>query len=485
MPEGGKAGKVLTLEDLIAALDRHEKTPSNVPRVETFHFDGERVSDWLYLVEQAMVGLSDEVKFQRIMRYVLHRHHQEVQKVLDAAHGSWARFRENMLRKYRLGDGLLTIQDLEGMNKDDFTTIGAFVQEFKKKARKVYGISEERQCAIFLGLLTGSEAAELISHGGGSAKLTWATIDRGVEDGSLDQVKQHQMRLQRRKRKERDVTASGTPGVKRIITDVLAALGYGQDAEAQRKAVAVVQGRGKKVGDEGAGQEDYGLTFYKAVMEKGGRGTRPRQRPLGASGGGEQRGPFRRELTPVFDDDNIELFLDAYREHATRRGWDVSERREATRQWARETGQAIEGADEAIEVGELGFAATRRATEWVDKEIKQTSIETFQRYSLLSDELALRKDEVEQLTAQLTEERAENKARQARLEAKEAEWEAKLKEMAAAVEKLTATKVIDWAEQSRYDIQGKEVQGLFGQEEAAEASRQEKLGKVFLNPAEA
>ncbi|GBG79954.1 hypothetical protein CBR_g30216 [Chara braunii] len=159
-------------------------------------------------------------------------------------------------------------------------------------------------------------------------------------------------------------------------------------------------------------------------------------------------------------------------------------RKEAARQRAREAGQTIEGADEAIEVGELGFTATRRAIEWVDKGIKQTSIEAFQRYSLLSDELALRKDKVEQLTAQLAEERAESKATQARLEAKETEWEAKLKEMAATVERLAATKVIDLTEQSRYDIQGKEVQGLFGQEEAAEASRQEKLGKVFLDPAE-
>ncbi|GBG71117.1 hypothetical protein CBR_g8415 [Chara braunii] len=205
MPKGGSisdgAGRVLTLEDFIAALDRHEKTPSNVPKVETFHFN----VDWLDLVEQAMVGLLDEVKFQRIMRYVLHGHHQEVQKVVDAANDSWARFRESMLRKYRL------------------------------------------------------EAAKLTSHRGGSAKLTWATIDRGVEDGSLDQVEQHQMRLQRRKRKKRDATASGTPGVKRIVADVLAALGYdGQDAEAQEKVVVVVQGRGKEVGDEGAGQEDYG-----------------------------------------------------------------------------------------------------------------------------------------------------------------------------------------------------------------------------------
>ncbi|GBG71131.1 hypothetical protein CBR_g8432 [Chara braunii] len=176
------------------------------------------------------------------MKYVLHGHHQEVQKVVDDANGDWARFREGMQRKYRLGDGLLTTTDLEAMNKDDFTTIGAFVQEFKKRARKVHGMLEEAQCAIFLGLLNASEASELTSHGGGSAKLTWATIDKGVEDGSLDQVEQHQVRLQRKKRKEGDATTCGTPGVKKIVTDVLAKL----DAVIQRKVVTTVQGKTKE-----------------------------------------------------------------------------------------------------------------------------------------------------------------------------------------------------------------------------------------------
>ncbi|GBG76131.1 hypothetical protein CBR_g21879 [Chara braunii] len=196
-------------------------------------------------MELAMVGLSDEVKLQRILKYVLHGHHQEVGKVVDAANGSWARFKDGMQRKYRPGDGLLTTADLEAMNRDDFTTVGAFVQEFKKKARKVPGISEEAQCAIFLGLLTASEASEPTSHGGGSAKLTWTTIDKGIEEGSLDQVEQHHMRLQRRKRKERDAIASGTPGVKRIVTDVLAELGYGKDVVIQKKVVTAVQGKGK------------------------------------------------------------------------------------------------------------------------------------------------------------------------------------------------------------------------------------------------
>ncbi|GBG86824.1 hypothetical protein CBR_g42107 [Chara braunii] len=224
MADGGR--RLVTLDDLIDALDKRETAPSNVPKVETFHFKGDKVSNWLDLTEQALVGQSDEVKLQRVLRYVLHSHHREVTKVVDVAGGSWKKFGDLMRRKYRLGDGLLTMADLEAMNKEDFSTIGAFVYEFKKKARKVHEISEEAQCATFLGLLTGSEATELTKYGEGSERLTWATIDKRVEEGSLDQVEQHQMRLQRRKRKERDATASGTPGVKRIVTDVLATLGY-------------------------------------------------------------------------------------------------------------------------------------------------------------------------------------------------------------------------------------------------------------------
>ncbi|GBG90577.1 hypothetical protein CBR_g50920 [Chara braunii] len=206
--------------------------------------------------EQALVGRSDVVKFHRILHYVLHSYHQEVKKVIDAAQGSWERFKEGMQRKYRLGDGLLTTADLEAMNKEDFRTIGAFVQEFKKRARKVHGISEEAQCAIFLGLLTTSEAVELTRHGGGSTMLTWATIDRGVEVGCLDQVEQRQVRLQRQKRKERDATASRTPGVTRIVTNVLAQLGYATEPVVQRRVVTAVQVKGTEPVIEEVVQEE-------------------------------------------------------------------------------------------------------------------------------------------------------------------------------------------------------------------------------------
>ncbi|GBG84678.1 hypothetical protein CBR_g39053 [Chara braunii] len=293
MADGGR--RLVTFDDLIDALDK--RALSNVPKVETFNFKGKRVSDWLDLTEQALVGLSDEVKLQWVLRYVLHSHHREVSKVVDAANDSWTRFGDLMQRKYRLGDDLLTMTDLEAMNKEDFSTIGAFVHGFKKKARKVHEISEEAQCATFLGLLTCSEATELAKYGEGSERLTWATTDKGMEEGSLNQVEQHQMRLQRRKRKERDATASRTPGVKRIVTDVLAALGYDNEAEIQKKWVIVAQGRasgqwmrrlGRKTTAEGR-RASQASVAGGGSQGQGGQGNGGRGQG-GRGGGGRGRG---------------------------------------------------------------------------------------------------------------------------------------------------------------------------------------------------
>ncbi|GBG85921.1 hypothetical protein CBR_g40734 [Chara braunii] len=146
-------------------------------------------------------------------------------------------------------------------------------------------------------------------------------------------------------------------------------------------------------------------------------------------------------------------------------------KRDATRSRSREAGQEDEREDETRETGDLGFSATR--TERTHRRIREVAITSFQLYSMLSDELAASRLEVEQLSTQLAGERAENPAWRSRMEAKEVEWETRLQDMAAIVERLSATKVVDWTEQSRYGIQGKEVQGLFGQGGAAEPSQQE------------
>ncbi|GBG90481.1 hypothetical protein CBR_g50827 [Chara braunii] len=305
MPETGGASddprKGLTLDDLIAAIDRHERNPSNIPKVDTFHFCGERVSDWLERVEQALVGRSDVVKFQRILQYVHHSYHQEVKKVINAAQGSWERFKEGMLRKYRLEDGLLTTTDLEAMNKEDFTTIGAFVQEFKKRARKVHGISEQAQCAIFLGLLTASEAVELTRHGGGSTKLTWATIDKGVEVGCLDQVEQRQPRPSLRPRRRHPLPVHreawlevGTRGRAIKATEE----GVEEGGEAGMAADEGDNGMVKAGGVKAKGTKARGIQA-KGTKARGIKEVKAPGRPgVNVVGSGPQSGVMGRPLTP-------------------------------------------------------------------------------------------------------------------------------------------------------------------------------------------
>ncbi|GBG84225.1 hypothetical protein CBR_g38197 [Chara braunii] len=65
--------------------------------------------------------------------------------------------------------------------------------------------------------------------------------------------------------------------------------------------------------------------FTKTAMPRGGRETRPSRRSLGASGGYERHGPRHRESTPVYDDGDIELFLDSFWEHVKRMGWTVAQ----------------------------------------------------------------------------------------------------------------------------------------------------------------
>ncbi|GBG89460.1 hypothetical protein CBR_g49251 [Chara braunii] len=71
--------------------------------------------------------------------------------------------------------------------------------------------------------------------------------------------------------------------------------------------------------------------FTKTTMPRGGKGTRPPWRPLGASGGYERHGPRHRESTPEYDGGDVELFLDSFWEHARRMGWTVTQEIERLR----------------------------------------------------------------------------------------------------------------------------------------------------------
>ncbi|GBG76246.1 hypothetical protein CBR_g21994 [Chara braunii] len=251
-------GAMISIDDLAEALARRDRARGNVPKVEIFLFEGDRVSEWFEKVEQAMVGVSNPLRFERILQYVHHALHDEIGAIRTAANGEWTKYKDGMIRKYRLGDGLMTQADVEAINRDNYTTVGALAKDFKKKARKVPGISEEEQCAIFLGLFKSSEASMLTKNGEVGKKLTWETIDKGVKEGGLDEVHQYQMGLHRRKRKERDDVAATNQDMRKTIADLLTEFGFTKEQAAQKKVVTIVQTKGKEVAADEFGPEDYG-----------------------------------------------------------------------------------------------------------------------------------------------------------------------------------------------------------------------------------
>ncbi|GBG86538.1 hypothetical protein CBR_g41601 [Chara braunii] len=243
--DGIERGPVATPEDFVKAIEKRELARLQVSKVNIFWFEEERVSKWLELLEQVTGEASDEDKFKLLPRYVWWEIRPEIMKVAAGAGGDWAKFKGEMQRRFKLGDGLLAKADLEMLQRDEFTTVGAFATAFEKMARKVLGMAEEEQCATFLGHFTNWEASALTKKGAPGKKLTWAAIKESVTDGELDQVDIFQMRQARKKKKALDATTSDERDLKKMVEDAVAQLDTAKEAKEARKAMAAPQTQGK------------------------------------------------------------------------------------------------------------------------------------------------------------------------------------------------------------------------------------------------
>ncbi|GBG90870.1 hypothetical protein CBR_g51376 [Chara braunii] len=146
-----------------------------------------------------------------------------------------------MQRQYQLGVGLLTMEDLERLERLDFTTVGAFATTFEKMARKVPGLAEESQCAIFLSNFTECENISLTRRGAIGRKLTWETVKQSLADGELDQVYQFQMKHQRQKRKAQVVTEGAGINLQQLIADGIAKYQADQQKATGKQVLTVTQ----------------------------------------------------------------------------------------------------------------------------------------------------------------------------------------------------------------------------------------------------
>ncbi|GBG66024.1 hypothetical protein CBR_g55003 [Chara braunii] len=97
----------------------------------------------------------------------------EVMKVAAGAGGDWAKFKAEMQRRFKLGDDLLTKTDLEMLQRDEFSTVGAFATTFEK-AKKVPGLAEEEQCGGNEGwTASGSQGGQEGGRGAGRGRVDW------------------------------------------------------------------------------------------------------------------------------------------------------------------------------------------------------------------------------------------------------------------------------------------------------------------------
>ncbi|GBG77793.1 hypothetical protein CBR_g25724 [Chara braunii] len=220
---------------------------------------------------------SEADKFKLLPRYVWWEIRPEIMKVAAGAAGVWASFKEEMQRRFKLGDGLLTKADLEMSQQEEFTTVGAFATTFEKMARKVPGMAEEEQCATFLGHFTNWEVSVRTKKGAPGKKLTWAATKESVTHGELDQVDIFQMRQARKKRKALDATTSDGRDFKKMVEDAVAQLDAAKEANAAKKAMVGNQGGGR-VHNQGWGRG----------RGNGGRGGNGRGNGGGSSGGGNE-----------------------------------------------------------------------------------------------------------------------------------------------------------------------------------------------------
>ncbi|GBG61946.1 hypothetical protein CBR_g26109 [Chara braunii] len=246
----------ITAAEIAKLLEKRTIKRSNIPRIDIFPFKGDRVTHWLEVLEQIFNQLTPAEKFAQLFEYVWWECTSDVEEVVKKSNNDWAEFKRGMQKTFKLGDGMLTIDHLYNMNRDDFTTIRAFANTFEKTAERVPRLSEEMQCVIFLGKFSGYEAMELTRGGAAGRKTTWDTIKRNIAAGNMDQVFHHQIKVERKKRKAVG-TLQGTDSILRgMLSNMTNEIKELRERVTSSKVLTVTQPSGKRRKEGGDGEEE-------------------------------------------------------------------------------------------------------------------------------------------------------------------------------------------------------------------------------------
>ncbi|GBG84694.1 hypothetical protein CBR_g39070 [Chara braunii] len=113
-------------------------------------------------------------------------------------------------------------------------------------AERVPRLSEEMQCIIFSGKFLGYEAMVLTRGGAPGRKTSWEMIKRNLASGDLDEVFHHQVKMDRKKRKEVSAIQGADLALGGVLSSVVFQLKEMKEQMAPGKVMAVGQVTNKR-----------------------------------------------------------------------------------------------------------------------------------------------------------------------------------------------------------------------------------------------
>ncbi|GBG75551.1 hypothetical protein CBR_g20182 [Chara braunii] len=166
----------------------------------------------------------------------------------------WKTFRERILEKYQLGDGLFDVSDLRKVSREKFGTIEGFLNRFEKVAKRVLNLPDKTKCIIFLINFTEVEQRELMK--GFTTRYDWDKIKENLKVGDFDQMLFHLLRRQRKMQEDELVSCDKDKEMFGAVMDVRMIMKEIRKEGLCGKVVIVRQQDGKRKGKEREEESD-------------------------------------------------------------------------------------------------------------------------------------------------------------------------------------------------------------------------------------
>ncbi|GBG88395.1 hypothetical protein CBR_g47094 [Chara braunii] len=276
------------IQELTRLIRQTTTSHEKFPKIKVPLFDGENVTDWLEKYElNAHVRQWTEWKMLEVVKCYVHVDVAEELGEMACRTRIWKTFRERMLEKYELGDGLLDVSDLRKLGREKFETIEGFLKRFEKVAKRVPDFPDKTKCIIFLTNFTEVEQRELMK--GFTTRYDWDKIKANLKVGDFDQMLYHLLRRQRKIQEDELVSCDKDKEMFGAIMDVRMIMKEMRKELLCGKVITVRQQDGKRKGKARAEESDEEDSEKEEEEEPPRKATKVERKAMNQNGEGKVR----------------------------------------------------------------------------------------------------------------------------------------------------------------------------------------------------